>query len=360
MPNVKISAAADAGTLLSSDMLPLARSGNTNAYHTTMSSVATFTNASLSSGAYGNVGRSYIHNGLFNVQQRGTLGWTTNAAYTADRWLIGFVNGTMSTSIFAASDGDRAAIGDEAAKWVLSTNWTGTSGAGDYTSLVQRIEDVRRLANKTVTLSFWAIASASLKLGANLTQVFGTGGSPSASVGVNGQSVTLSGAWARYSLTFAVPSVAGKTLGTAGNDHTQLAFWYSTGSGGAGASGNVGVQSGTINLWGVQLEIGNVTTPLEKPDLRYDLANCQRFYQIGMLRIWGPAGATAGNVLTANLLPVAMRATPTCTTITGTNTNITSPAISGTSNAVIHMLGVYSGSGGVYVMDNSFTASADL
>lgn len=46
MPNIKISQAADAGTLLSSDMLPLARSGDTGPYHATMASVATFANAS--------------------------------------------------------------------------------------------------------------------------------------------------------------------------------------------------------------------------------------------------------------------------------------------------------------------------
>ena len=42
---------------------------------------------------------------------------------------------------------------------------------------------------------------------------------------------------------------------------------------------NVGVQSGSIAIWGVQLEIGSVATPLEKPDPQQDLAKCQRFYQ---------------------------------------------------------------------------------
>lgn len=46
MPNVKISAASDAGTLLATDMLPLARSGDTNAYHATMAEVGTYIGAS--------------------------------------------------------------------------------------------------------------------------------------------------------------------------------------------------------------------------------------------------------------------------------------------------------------------------
>src|SRR5215467_13117060 len=47
MPDLKISAAADAGTLLATDMLPLARSGSTTAYHATMSEVAVYTNTTL-------------------------------------------------------------------------------------------------------------------------------------------------------------------------------------------------------------------------------------------------------------------------------------------------------------------------
>jgi hypothetical protein len=77
-------------------------------------------------------------------------------------------------------------------------------------------------------------------------------------------------------------------------------------------AGNIGVQSGTINLWGVQLEIGSVATPLEKPDPRYDLANCQRFYQLGGVGMYGyaSAGSWIGGVVN---LPVLMRATPTVT-----------------------------------------------
>lgn len=45
-------------------------------------------------------------------------------------------------------------------------------------------------------------------------------------------------------------------------------------------AGLIGVQSYTLQLWGVQLEIGSVATALEMPDPQQDLAKCQRFYQV--------------------------------------------------------------------------------
>ena len=228
--------------------------------------------------ALNNVGRNLIHNGLFNVAQRGVGSWTT-AGYTLDRWLFAPTGDTSTVGQSAVSDAHRAQIGDEAATSYLACSVNGTAGAGAFTVVYQPIEDVRRLAGKTITVSFWAISAAALKFGISLDQGFGSGGVPSASVEGNGQTVTLSPTWTRYSLTFTLPSVAGKTLGSNNNHSTNLLFWYSSGATNAVRSGNVGVQTGAINLWGVQLEIGSVATPLEKPDPQFDLANCQRFYQ---------------------------------------------------------------------------------
>jgi hypothetical protein len=324
MPNVKISQAADAGTLLSSDMLPLARSGNTTAYHATMAEIATFANASVSSGAYGNVGRNLLHNGLFNVQQRGQGPFTTFNTYNADRWTVGGSVSTYSLTLGTQSDAGRAQIGDEAATQFMAVQFTGTAGAGDYVMLAQRIEGVRRLGNKTVTVSFYAAAtSGTPKLGVSWAQIFGTGGSPSAPVVSSaGQSVTLSTTWTRYSVTLTLPSTTGKTLGTNGDDATQLELWMTGGSNFNARSGNVGVQSGFINLWGMQLEIGGAATPLEKLDPRMDVANCMRFFQTGTIQhdSYNAAGGSWSVTLSAIEL---MRAPPTITFAVITNANCT-------------------------------------
>src|SRR5580765_800815 len=138
----------------------------------------------------GNVGRNLIHNSMFNVNQRGTGPWATGG-YTTDRWIQSFTNGTLSGSIISLSDADRTAIGDEAAKFSYQFVATGGSAAADFTGVFQALEDVRRLANKIITISLWARAtSGTPKIGINLYQNFGTGGSPSTGVWANAQSVT--------------------------------------------------------------------------------------------------------------------------------------------------------------------------
>jgi hypothetical protein len=233
---------------------------------------------------------------------------------TGDRWNLSFVGDTDSVSPQSIlGDADRAGIGDETATFQLVNIFTGNAAAGSYSQITQRVEGVRRLAGTTVTLSFWAKAAATQKLGINATQVFGSGGSPSAAVRVlaTGNAVTLSTAWARYSSTFAIPSVSGKTLGTSGGDCTQLELWYSSGATLNAAAGNIGVQSGTIQLWGVQLEIGSVATPLEKPDPRYDVSNCQRFYQAYAQLLVSGYNAASGVVYNELILNTQMRAAPT-------------------------------------------------
>jgi hypothetical protein len=170
----------------------------------------------LSGGAY-NVGRNLLHNPLFAVAQRGTGTFTAQVgwAYTYDRWHVTVMaaGDAYSVSRNATTDADRTAIGDEGVPWVVTHNVAGAAGTTNGCVFGQPIESVRRLSGKTVTVSFWAQIAAGTKVGVALTQDFGSGGSPSAPVVGTGQSVTgTTGAWIRYSLTFALPSAAGKTF----------------------------------------------------------------------------------------------------------------------------------------------------
>ena len=264
-----------------------------------------------------------------------------------------------SIDLQALTDADRAAIGDEAALTTLQSVFTGNAGAGAYTQLVQPIEFVQRLSGKTVTVSFWArYTSGAPRIGVGITQVFGNGSnSPSASVSVTGQAVTISTTWSRYSVGFAVPSLAGKTIGNLGGDATLCAFYYSAGTGSSGPSGGIGVQSGAIQLWGIQLEAGSVATPLEKPEPRYDIGNCQRFYQTGNLFVGGynSAGATVGYW---QGLPVTMRVPPTVTPTYTTQTNCAA-GIGGISATGFQSTAVVTATGSCAAV-GTFAASADL
>ena len=259
--------------------------------------------------ALNNIGRNLLHNPLFNIAQRGNGPFTATSGvvYTADRWAINAQGGATGTAQILPNG--ITIGGDEAIEHQINHNFAGSATAGSQYTAAQSIEDVRRLSGKTVTLSFWATTnSGTLNLDVVLAQNFGTGGSPSSTVFTGAGVVTPNTTWQRFTQTFTLPSVSGKTLGT-NNDHaTQLIFVMTqTGQ-------PIGVQSGTIGLAGVQLEVGPVASPLEKPDPRYDLANCQRFYQI--IRLFTGSYMTAGqayDVATSYL--VSPRASPTLTSL---------------------------------------------
>ena len=276
--------------------------------------------------AQNNVGRNLIHNSAFTIAQRGAGPWTTSS-YTLDRWSISTTLDGISITRQVLADADRTAIGDEAAIYAFQNVFTGNAGASAYHNLAQNIEGIRRLAGKTVAFSFWAkAASGTPKLGLNMVQNFGTGGSPSAAAWINatGQAVTLSTTWTRYVVTFAVPSSTGKTLGTNGDDNTGASFFFSSGATVNSIAGNIGVQSGTVQLWGVQLEIAQPgqtqPTPLEKRDPVLELQQCQRFYQFGYFTMGAYGTTTAANT-GYGTFPVTMRATPQVTISNQTYTN---------------------------------------
>lgn len=306
-----------------------------------------------------NVGRNLIHNAAFTVAQRGAGPWTTSV-YTVDRWLIVPSLDTMTASQAALSDADRSGIGDEAAISCFSCAFTGNAGAAAFSVLQQHIENVRRLAGKTVTISFSAVASgAGIKLGISADQNFGSGGSPSAAVNGTGQAVSLTTAWARYSVTLVLPSTSGKTLGTNQDSRTTLDIWYSSGANQATRAGSIGVQSGTINLWGVQLEIGSVATPLEKRDPVYEVQQCMRFYEVGFFQLGGSASGAGAGVSYQQPHAVPKRAMPTMIATPGVVANVTGNVITPSSAYSFLVYAVTAGAGG-YTWSGNFTASADL
>jgi hypothetical protein len=306
-----------------------------------------------------NVGRNLLHNSLFNVQQRGA-GPFTAIGYTLDRWYQGFVNGTISTSRVALTDADRTAIGDEAATYALQSVVVGGAPAASFTQVQMPLEGVRPTAGKTLTVSFWAkAASGTPKIGINFTQAFGSGGSPSASVATTGSAVTVSTTWTRYTVTQAVPSIIGKVLGTDGTDQLDIGWWLSSGTTNNTQAGNIGVQSGTFQLWGMQLEIGSVATPLEKPDPRYDLSNCMRFYQTGNFYL--AANSTAGNNFGGQVyFPAWLRGAPTIV-FTGAPALGNCTGMTAVQPAGGGFIAIASTTATGYCsMNAAFTASADL
>jgi hypothetical protein len=199
---------------------------------------------------------------------------------------------------------------------MLTSGHSGTSAAA---YLGQKIEDVRTFAGQTVTVSFWAkAASGTPKVGINLVQNFGSGGS--AEVIAPTGSVTLTTSWARYTLSVAIPSISGKTIGT--SSYLFLLLWTSAGTDYAGYT-NIGVQNATIDFWGVQMEVGTATAfQTATGTIQGELAACQRYYfrtQTGTnagyfgVTVAGSATTTYANVI----MKQTMRTTPTSVDFSG-------------------------------------------
>jgi hypothetical protein len=242
--------------------------------------------------------KNKIINGDFGIWQRGTTVTPASGTfgYGADRWRTYSFAATSSTlSQQSFTPGTAPVAGYE------GTFFARFASTNTATYASQPIEDVRTFAGQTITVSFYAkSASAQTLSSVKVDQNFGSGGS--STVTTNGTPPAITTSWARYSVTIAVPSISGKTIGTSSNLDLVI----------SGAINN------NLDLWGVQAEAGSVATPFQTATgtLQGELAACQRYYfrasgtsnsdNYGTMSGFGLATGTS-NVQLAYQLPVTMR-----------------------------------------------------
>jgi hypothetical protein len=252
-------------------------------------------------------GKNKIINGAFDVWQRGTSitpTATTAGVYIADRfkWRYNGTGVTNTATRQTFTPGTAPVAGYEGAFFMRCATTVG--GSGSTTNYIaQPIEDVRTFAGQTLTVSFWAkVDSGTRSCSSNFIQNFGSGGS--ADVVATAQSFTATTAWTRFSFTFSIAGITGKTVGTS----SVLEF-------------RINYPALTVmefDLWGVQVEAGSTATAFQTATgtIQGELAACQRYY----VR-WGGdnvyqylgtgIGAGANFMDTVIPLPVMMRVTPT-------------------------------------------------
>jgi len=259
-------------------------------------------------------GKNKIINGDFGINQRAFTSTTFTGTYNFDRFLTANADGTVTFSAQTFTLGAAPVAGYEGTNFaqIVTTGQTLTTAIA---ALVQRIESVKTLAGQTATVSFWAKANTGTpNITVNFVQNFGSGGSPSASVTITGTAQAITTSWARYSFTIAVPSISGKTLGTA-SDYLNCQIYVSGGS--ASAAPTVGIQSNTFQIWGVQVEAGSTATPFQTATgtKQGELAACQRYYN----RLTAIGEVVNGAYYSTTLCyasykyPVTMRIVPTFT-----------------------------------------------
>jgi hypothetical protein len=260
-------------------------------------------------------GKNKIINGDFGIWQRGTSFTTT--AYTADRFFLNAaVTSGLSVSRQTFTLGTAPVSGYEG-QYFADIAGTITNASTGYILLVQRIENVRTLAGQTVTYSFWAKGSTSGTISTAISQAFGTGGSPSATVFVGNSSHSITTSWQRFTVTIALPSISGKTIGTNGDSQLQLSIVKNMGTLYSSDYGSANY-TGTLSIWGVQLEAGSTATAFQTATgtIQGELSACQRYYYRatpgttqGTYGIGTARSTTAGDVFIP--FPVSMRVVPT-------------------------------------------------
>ena len=335
----------------------------------------------------GVVGKNAIINGNFDIWQRATSQTATGYG-SDDRW-FNILNGStqvVSRQAFALGQTDVP----NNPKYYSRTVVSSVAGVSNYAIKIQKIEGVETFAGTTATLSFWAKADANKNIAIEFAQSFGTGGTnpaPSANVlGIGVTTVALTTSWVKHTVSVAVPSISGETIGTDGNDFLTLIFWLDAGSNYNARTNSLGQQSGTFEFSQVQMEAGSVATEFEPRSVGEELALCQRYFQknynqnafagtaITQFTNQSSHGrANTGIIGSVSVFPVTMRGSPTLVVYdkAGTSNRCAIYAVNGTqvngmtinqqratdNSVMVRVIGVSGGAAGISYM---YTVNAEL
>jgi hypothetical protein len=266
-------------------------------------------------------GKNKVINGDFGIWQRGTsfTNPVSDTGFTADRWYPVW-NGTGATRTLSRqtfTPGAAPVAGYEG-QFFLRYDVSVAGSSNSYNYLTTSIEDVRTLAGQTVTVSFWAKASAATSIQTvQIDQNFGSGGS---AINYNALSsagsFSLTTSWQRFSFTATMASVTGKTIGT--GSYLRLFIALPAFS-----------STFAIDVWGVQLEAGSIATAFQTAtgNPQAELALCQRYFSKSYDQANAPGVSTGVGAecrMSANRtdqyaldfsasFPVIMRGSPTVT-----------------------------------------------
>ena len=257
-------------------------------------------------------GQNYIMNGGFDYWNYATS-QTTDGYGSDDRWRNSNAGSTKVHSMVNSTDTERALFNSSK---FSRTEVTSVAGASNFVLKTQAIENITKLAGKTVTVSFWAKADSSKNIAIDIQQAFGTGGTPSTAIsGIGAQLIALTNTWQKKTITMQIPSIVGKTLGTDGvhTSSTELFFWFDAGSDFNARTASLGQQSGTFDIAEVKLEEGSVATPWTPYEGEFggEVQACQRYYQSVKTMV---TTTTATNY--ANTFFSPMRVIPSIGTVT--------------------------------------------
>lgn len=321
--------------------------------------------------------KNYFINSNFDFwQKQSSFTSPVTNTYTADRFVIEFDGtiGTFTNSRQAFTVGQTAVPNEP--KYFYRWDNTVAGSASTFRRIVQRIESVRTFAGKTATVSFWAKADSARSVTMGYMQHFGTGGAPSANIeNTSVATLNLTTSFQKFTVTYTVPSISGKTLGTSDNDYLAIQW-------------NLPLNTiMTIDIAQVMINEGPVAAPyaMSGNTIEQELINCQRYFEksynahvdVGTNTNDGNratkmngAIANAGTHDVSQQFLVTKRANPTVTLYTNAGT---SGAVNVAGSARSASAGLPSTTGWYYILNSSgvtwndnessifhFTANAEL
>lgn len=239
--------------------------------------------------------RNRIINGGFDVWQRGTSGFTTNASYTADRWW--FVNDNVGASSVSRVDISSLGIG---ANYCLRAERTSGTNRWVVGTQLETLT-LNQLKGQTVTLSVKIRKGSALT--SDIIVAFGTS-STEAKFG----SVVNDGAF-----TVLNSSLNTSTFTTFTGTLTIPAGTAALGIKVEFSASQAGASNAYFDVTDVQLEAGTAATPFERRPYGTELALCQRYYEL-----LGPGGVGSSTTTLSSQniawsFKVPKRSTPTVT-----------------------------------------------
>ena len=255
--------------------------------------------------------KNRLINGAMAIWQRATSQTFTNSLVygSVDRWV--FIQGGGSASI-AQTQSTSVPTGFQ---YAIKQQRTAASTTTGTVYSVQEIETVNcyDLAGQAVTLSFWAKCGANFSAsGSTLTSLIyqGTGVDQGTTSWISGtwtsptsstQSNTLTTSYQKFTQTV--------TLGASTTELVIALQWVPVGTAGADDS---------VFITGVQLEKGSTATSFDYRPYGTELALCQRYFVGTGFGNMGICTNTTTSWNMSHTFPVAMRASPTLISYSGT------------------------------------------
>jgi len=277
--------------------------------------------------------RNLIINGAMQVAQRGTS-FTATGSYqygSLDRWK----SSSSSDDTYAQVAADVDGYGGKALRI--------TTGGSGSTYALQVVENPVSVNKKTITLSWWAKASATF------SQYVYVKRSSGGSLYLDTSFTNVTTSWQQFSVT-----MSGLETTELGSDNIEVHIGF-----------NATATSDTYDLTMVQLEAGSVATPFEHRSYGEELALCERYFQTygrtngSESRLIGSknGGTTA---LTGLHFRTVMRASPSLNFF-GSNTDGGSfnTYCNGSATASTSWTSGYTAPHGAFMNFNSTTGSTD-